>query len=98
RKESSRVLTTIKPSFKLAINTTRLNNGWQELERQFRSATGGKVVLTGLDSEDKAKGVEGFNFVLFDELDQFEKAEYDQTNLSLRGSGEDRKSTRLNSS
>ena len=88
RKESSRVLTTIKPSFKLGINTTRLNNGWQELERQFRSATGGKVVLTGLDSEDKAKGVEGFNFVLFDELDQFEKAEYDQTNLSLRGSGD----------
>src|SRR5690606_28301138 len=64
RKESSRVLTTIKPSFKLGISTTRLQKGWQELEREFRSVTGGKVVLTGLDSHDKAKGVEGFNFVL----------------------------------
>lgn len=88
RKESTRVLTTIKPSFKLGIETTRLHKGWKELDREFRSVTGGKVILTGLDSEDKAKGVEGFNFVLFDELDQFEKTEYEQANLSLRGAGD----------
>ena len=87
RKESTRVKTTIKQSFKLGINTTRLQNGWTNLDRSFRSITGAEAILTGLDSEDKAKGVEGFNFVLFDELDQFEQKEYSQTNLSLRGEG-----------
>lgn len=87
RKESTRVKTTIKKSFKLGIKTTRLTNGWKDLDREFRSVSGAEVILTGLDSEDKAKGVEGFNFVLFDELDQFLKKEYSQTNLSLRGEG-----------
>jgi hypothetical protein len=87
RKESSRVKTTIKKSFELGINTTRLSEGWRILDREFRSITGANVVLTGLDNEDKAKGVEGFNFVLFDELDQFDEQEYRQTNLSLRGEG-----------
>lgn len=87
RKESARVKTTIKQSFKLGIKTTRLQNGWTNLDRSFRSVSGAEVILTGLDSEDKAKGVEGFNFVLFDELDQFEHTEYKQTNLSLRGEG-----------
>ena len=70
RKESTRVATTIKKSFQLGIDTTRLTQGWKTLDREFRSITGGQVVLTGLDSEDKAKGVEGYNYVLFDELDQ----------------------------
>lgn len=87
RKESTRVKTTIKASFKLAINTTRLNNGWKEYEREYRSVTGAEAILTGLDNEDKAKGVEGFDFVLFDELDQFEEKEHEQADLSLRGEG-----------
>lgn len=88
RKESSRIPTTLKPSFKLGIDTTRLSQGWKTLDREYRSITGGKVILTGLDSEDKAKGVEGFNFVLFDELDQYEYKEFEQADLSLRGSGQ----------
>lgn len=88
RKESNRIPTTLKPSFKLGIDTTRLSQGWNIYDREFRSVTGGKVVLTGLDSEDKAKGVEGFNFVLFDELDQYDPKEFEQADLSLRGSGQ----------
>jgi len=87
RKESARVKTTIKKSFDLGIKTTRLQNGWEKQDRSFKSVSGAEVILTGLDDEDKAKGVEGFNFVLFDELDQFEENEYAQTNLSLRGEG-----------
>lgn len=87
RKESARVKTTIKKSFELGIKTTRLTEGWTKYDRRFESITGGEVVLTGLDSEDKAKGVEGFNFVLYDELDQFAHNEFTQANLSLRGEG-----------
>lgn len=87
RKESARVKTTIKESFKKGVETTRLAEAWHTLDREFKSFRNSKAVLTGLDSEDKAKGVEGFNYVLFDELDQFEETEYNQTNLSLRGEG-----------
>ena len=87
RKESARVKTTIKKSFKKAIETTRLSQAWTTLDRSFKSISNTEVVLTGLDSEDKAKGIEGYNFLLFDELNQFDKSEYEQGNLSLRGEG-----------
>ena len=85
RKESARVKTTIKRTFKAAIETTRLSQGWETYDRSFRSIRGSEVILAGLENEDKAKGVEGFSFVLFDELDQFEPEEYTQADMSLRG-------------
>lgn len=87
RKESARVKTTIKRTFDAAISTLRLENGWTKLDREFRSDSGAEVFLAGLDSEDKAKGVEGVNYVLFDELNQFELNEYEQVVMSLRGKG-----------
>jgi len=87
RKESTRVTTTIKRSFNLAIETTRLTEGWTKLERKFNSISGAEVILTGLDNEDKAKGVEGYDFILFDELDQFYQKEYESADLSMRGEG-----------
>ncbi|CAL2091981.1 phage terminase large subunit [Tenacibaculum sp. 190524A05c] len=85
RKESARVKDTIKKSFNVGIDTTRLSEGWTRLDREFRSITGAEVLLKGLESEEKAKGVEGYSFVVFDELNQFLKEEYDQADLSLRG-------------
>lgn len=87
RKETARIKTTLKKSFELAIKTTRLRQGWTKLDRAFRSLSGSEVILTGIDNEDKAKGVEGYDFVLMDELDSFFKNDYEQINLSLRGEG-----------
>jgi len=87
RKESARVKSTIKKSFKKAIETTRLTEAWTTLDRQFKSSLNTEVILTGLDSDDKVKGIEDYNFLLYDELDQFDKSEYTQGNLSLRGEG-----------
>ena len=87
RKESARVKGTIKRSFDMAINTVRLNESWLKLDREFRTDEGAEVFLAGLDNEDKAKGTEGINYVLYDELNQFSFNEYNQTILSLRGQG-----------
>jgi len=87
RKESARVKTTIKKSFELAIKTTRLQNAWKKYDRMFKCINGAEAILTGLDDDEKAKGVEGYSYLLFDELNQFDKSEWDQANLSLRGFG-----------
>lgn len=87
RKESNRVKLTIKKSFELSIKTTRLDEAWQKQDRLFKGLHGSEIVLTGLDDEEKAKGVEGFSFVLCDELNQFYHKEYKQINWSLRGEG-----------
>lgn len=44
-----------------------------------------EIVLKGLDDPEKAKGVESYKYIYLDELNQFEHAEYEQFNLSLRG-------------
>lgn len=87
RKETSRVKTTIKKSMSLAIDSCYMNEAWEKQDRTFKGVNGSEIILTGLDDPEKAKGVEGYSFVLFDELNQFDEEEYNQTNLSLRGEG-----------
>jgi hypothetical protein len=46
------------------------------------------IKFDGLDDgDDKVKGIEGIQNVVFDELDQFRMSEWEQANLSLRGGG-----------
>lgn len=85
RKESARVKTTIKKSFSLGVETTRLKEAWITQDREFKCINGSEAILMGLESEEKAKGVEGYSYCLFDELNQFELDEYSQADLSLRG-------------
>jgi phage terminase large subunit len=86
RKQSTIIPTTIKKSLRLAINSTRLNNGFIQQDRRFLSKTnGGEIVMKGLDDEEKAKGVESFKYVYADELNQFEQSEWEQMDMSLRG-------------
>ena len=86
RKQSVLIPTTVLPSMKVAIQQCRLSPGWRPMDRKFRSRIGNaEMVFTGLDSDEKAKGVEGFSWVLFDELNHFEYEEYDQALGSFRG-------------
>lgn len=86
RKESTIIPTTIKHSFSLAQKSMYLNNGFEELDRKFISRINdAEIVLKGMDSSEKAKGVESYKYLYFDELNQFDKQEYEQANISLRG-------------
>jgi hypothetical protein len=87
RKESSIIPTTLKKSFNLAIDTTRLGPAIERQDRKYINTLSGKseIVLKGLDDPEKAKGVESYKYIYLDELNHFEQAEYEQFNLSLRG-------------
>lgn len=85
RKEGTTVKTTLKKSFKLAIKTTRLFPVFNTLDFMFKTTKGSEIVLKGLDTEEKAKGIESYKYVYLDELNHFSEEEYTQFNLSLRG-------------
>lgn len=89
RKESSIIPTTLKKSFNLAIDSMYLYPVFERQDRRYlcSNQAGGvsEIVLKGLDTEEKAKGIESYKYVYLDELNHFEQAEYEQFNLSLRG-------------
>lgn len=85
RKEQSTIKTTIKESMKLAVDMCRLDQGYTVMDFSLRSMYGNRITFKGLDSEEKAKGVEGCSYILWDELNHFTYAEYSQMILSFRG-------------
>jgi len=89
RKESVIIPTTLKKTFNLGVSTTRLEKVFDTQDRRYlcenRAGTVSEIVLKGLDTEGKAKGIESYKYLFLDELDHFEQAEFDQFNMSLRG-------------
>lgn len=89
RKHSARIPTTLKKSFNLAHDKMYLNPVIERQDRRYlisnQNEKESEIVLTGMDDEEKAKGIESYKYVYLDELNQFEEAEYKQLNLSLRG-------------
>jgi phage terminase large subunit len=86
RKESTSIPTTLKKSFNIVHDKMYLWPGFDRQERIYKCKDNvSEIVLKGMDDEEKAKGIEGYKYVYFDELNQFEKGEYEQADLSLRG-------------
>jgi PBSX family phage terminase large subunit len=85
RKEQTTIKTTLKPAFEKAIQNCYLSNAYTIMDFEIRGIRKNHVIFKGLDTEGKVKGIEGFKYLLFDELDHFEEEEWNQANLSLRG-------------
>lgn len=85
RKEQTTIKTTIKQAFKKSIDLLYLTAAFEEMDFKFRCKNEADCILKGLDEESKVKGVEGYKYLLFDELDHFESDEWKQANASLRG-------------
>lgn len=86
RKESVSIPTTLKKSFNLAQDKMFLSPGFTRLDRIYKCKENtSEIVLKGMDDEEKAKGVESYKYIYFDELNQFEQGEFEQADLSLRG-------------
>lgn len=85
RKESTTIPTTIKGSFNSAVDKLYLYSLCEKQDRRYLYHNKSEIVLKGIDDEEKAKGVEGFDYLLLDELNQFLEGEYDQFEMSLRG-------------
>lgn len=85
RKESSTIPTTLKKSFNLAVDGMYLNPIIDPQDRRYLCTNKAEIVLKGIDSDEKAKGVESYKYLYLDELNHFNQSEFDQMNLSLRG-------------
>lgn len=85
RKESTQIKISLKKTFKNAIESIWLQGTYTEMEMYFKNVNGNDIKFKGLDSETKVKGVEGYSYVYFDELDHFTEDEYNQMQLSFRG-------------
>jgi len=84
RKVSDRMNETLISTFKKARRTTKVEAAINVMDKEFRAAKA-HIKFKGLDSEDSAKGIENYSYMLFDELDQFSQEEYEETRLSFRG-------------
>lgn len=85
RKEQSTIKTTLKKSLIGAIESIRFGSAFTVMDFQIVCSNRQQIVLKGLDEEGKIKGIEGFKYLLFDELNHFTADEWRQANLSLRG-------------
>lgn len=89
RKESTAIPITLKESFNKSIESMYLHPAFEIQDRRYlcenQAGTVSKIVLKGLDNQEKAKGVESIKYVYLDELNQFHQAEFEQIGLSLRG-------------
>lgn len=85
RKQSNSIDTTLKKSFHLAQDNMRIDNAFDRLDKEYRCVNKAEIVLKGIDTEEKAKGIESYRYVFLDELNHFTYLEYEQFQLSLRG-------------
>ena len=86
RKVGGTIKTTLKESFKVSVNTSRLSNGYRTMDFSFKSLyNNATIVLKGLDDENKAKGIEGYSYLYHDELDQFTEEDYKESINAFRG-------------
>ena len=85
RKEQTTIKISLKPAFVKAIETTYMNAAYDIQDFTIKGNNSKHIVFKGIDSEGKIKGIEGFKYMLLDELDHYTEEEFMQANLSLRG-------------
>lgn len=85
RKEQATIKITLKPALVKAVDSIRFGQVYNTMDFRLLCHNGHNIVFKGLDEEGKVKGIEGFKYLLFDELDHFTEEEWRQANLSLRG-------------
>ena len=85
RKQSTVIDTTLKKTLIEALDTVKARKYFIELRREFRASTNKSIILRALDADEKAKGVAGYSYILFDELNHFTFKEWEQALLSFRG-------------
>jgi PBSX family phage terminase large subunit len=76
---------SLKPAFVKAIDSIHMNAVYNVQDFAIKGNNSQIIVFKGIDSEGKIKGIEGFKYILLDELDHYSEEEFMQANLSLRG-------------
>lgn len=86
RKHRVHVDTTIKPSFEMSIaRRPEISHLYQKMEGEIRVATGAETKYGGMDDPEKIKGLESYDILYYNELNQFEPGEWSEGDRRLRG-------------
>lgn len=86
RKTGATIDDSIYKAFKVAADQLGIKNQFLFSQRKIRCLKNdAEIVFKGLDDSEKIKGLENFRRVLMDELSEFDKEDYEQMNLRLRG-------------
>lgn len=86
RKHRIHVEGTVKQTFESSITRfVELERFYNKMDGEIRVATGARTFYAGMDDSEKVKGLESFNTIYLNELNQFEPSEWDEINRRLRG-------------
>lgn len=86
RKHRVHVETTIKPSFELSIGRRpEIRRYYTPMEGEIRVANGAETKYGGMDDPEKIKGLESYDILYYNELNQFEPEEWSEGDRRLRG-------------
>lgn len=86
RKHRVHVESTIKKSFEASINRLEgLTDYYEKMDGEIRVATGSLTTYAGLDDPEKVKGIESYDIILMNELNQYFESEYSEAERRLRG-------------
>jgi phage terminase large subunit len=86
RKHRIHVDTTIKASFEASINRLGpLSKQYEKMEREIRVITGAVTTYAGMDDPEKVKGLESYDIIHMNELNQYDPPEWNEVNRRLRG-------------
>lgn len=86
RKHRIHVDGTIKKSFETSINRLEgLKDYYRKMDGEIRVSTGAITTYAGLDDPEKVKGIESYDILYFNELNQFDATEYAEGERRMRG-------------
>ena len=86
RKHRVHVDTTIKNSFEMSIGRRpEISQLYKKMEGEIRVATGCQTTYAGMDDPEKIKGLESYDILYYNELNQFEPGEWSEGDRRLRG-------------
>ncbi len=85
RRQLVDVVDSVYSAFKMACSGMQLD--YYEFQQHLMKGKDGKadIRFRGLDDDEDIKGIERFDFVYFNEFNQFEEYLFDQAKLRLRG-------------
>lgn len=85
RKTGATIVDSIYKTFKEAANGLGISKAFDYRENAIRCFNGSYITFSGLDDPEKIKGLESYQFVVCEELSDFDEADFKQIKKRLRG-------------
>lgn len=85
RKVGSSIKDSIYNSFKSGIDQLRLSKSFTCIENKITCFNGSYITFSGLDNPEKIKGLESYQYIVCEEISEFDHSDIKQIKKRLRG-------------